>query len=75
MAKDSLFSILSRAPWWLSIAIAAALFAGIRLFLPDIAAFFAALPFLVIAGYTGWRQLRAPSVTAAADMLAKLRTM
>lgn len=75
MRKDSLFSILSRAPWWLSIVIAAILFAGMRLFLPDIAAFFAALPFLVIAVYAGWRQLRAPSAANAADMLAKLGTM
>jgi len=75
MAKDSLFSILSRAPWWMSVLIAAALFAGIRLFLPDIAAFFAALPFLVIACYAGWRQMRAPSTADATDMLAKLRTM
>jgi restriction system protein len=75
MAKDSLFSILSRAPWWLSIVIGAAIFAGIRLFLPDIAAFFAALPFLVIACYAGWRQMRAPSITDASDMLAKLRTL
>ena len=75
MRKDSLFSILSRAPWWMSVGIAAALFAGIRLFLPDIAAFFAALPFLVIACYAGWRQMRAPSANDATDMLGRLRTM
>ena len=75
MQKDTLFSTLSRAPWWASVAIGAALFAGIRLFLPDIAAFFAALPFWVIAVYAGWRQVRAPSATDAADMLARLRTM
>ena len=75
MAKDSLFSILSRAPWWMSVVIAAVLFAGMRLILPDIAAFFAALPFLAIAGYAGWRQLRAPSVTNTAEMLARLRAM
>ena len=75
MAKDSLFSILSRAPWWMSVVIAAVLFAGMRVFLPDIAAFFAALPFLVIAGYAGWRQLRAPSVTNTVEMLARLRAM
>lgn len=75
MRKDSLFAILSRAPWWMSVVIAAALFAGIRLFLPDIAAFFAALPFLVIAAYAGWRQFRAPSAADATDMLARLRAM
>ncbi len=75
MAKESLFSILSRSPWWLSVMIAAVMFALVRLFLPDIAAFFAALPFLAIAGYAGWRQLRAPSVTNVAEMLGRLRAM
>jgi len=75
MPKESLFSILSRSPWWLSVMIAAVMFALVRLFLPDIAAFFAALPFLAIAGYAGWRQLRAPSVTNVAEILGRLRAM
>jgi restriction system protein len=75
MSKDSLFSMLARAPWWMSVVIAAALFAAVRLFLPDIAAFFAAIPFLAIAGYAGWRQFRAPSATSIDDVLGKLRAM
>ena len=75
MAKETLFSILSRAPWWVSVAAAAAMFAVVRLFLPDIAALFAALPFLAIAGYAGWRQLRAPGVTSVTEILGKLRVM
>ena len=75
MPKESLFSILSRSPWWLSVLIAAVMFAGVRLFLPDIAAFFATLPFLAIAGYALWRQLRTPSVTNAAEILGRLRAM
>mgnify|MGYP001570922782 FL=1 len=75
MAKESLFSILSRSPWWLSVLIAAVMFAGVRLFLPDIAAFFATLPFLGIGGYALWRQLRAPSVTNVAEILGRLRAM
>jgi len=75
MAKESLFSILLRSPWWLSLLIAAAMFALVRLFLPDIAAFFAAVPFLAIAGYALWRQLRAPSVTNVAEILGKVRAM
>jgi restriction system protein len=73
--KDSLFSILSRAPWWISVAAAAAMFATVRLFLPDIAGVAAALPFLGIAGYAGWRQLRAPGATNVAGMLDKIRGM
>lgn len=75
MPKKTLFSILSRSPWWLSVVIAAAMFAVVRLFLPDIAAVAAALPFLAIAGYAGWRQLHAPSVTNVAEALGKLRAM
>ena len=75
MRKDSLFSILSRAPWWVSLVIAAAMFAAIRLILPDIAALFAALPFLVIACYAGWRQTRTPGATRVARAIATLRAM
>jgi restriction system protein len=75
MRKDSLFSILSRAPWWMSLVIAAVVFAAIRLVLPDIAAFFAALPFLVIACYAGWRQTRTPNADRVARAVATLRAM
>ena len=73
--KDTLFSVLSRLPWWISVAAAGALFATVRIFLPDIAAVAAALPFLGIAGYAGWRQLRAPSVTNVTEILGKVRGM
>ena len=75
MAKQSLFAILSRSPWWLSIAVAAALFAAVRLFFPDFIALSVALPFVAIGGYAGWRQLRAPSTTKIADILSALRAM
>lgn len=75
MPKETLFSVLSRSPWWLSVMIAAVLFAGTRLLLPDIAAFFAALPFLALAGYAGWRQSRAPSAANVEETLGKLRAM
>jgi len=75
MPKETLFSVLSRSPWWLSVIIAAVLFAGTRLLLPDIAALFAALPFLALAGYAGWRQSRAPSVANVEETLGKLRAM
>jgi restriction system protein len=75
MAKQSLFAILSRSPWWLSVAVAAALFASVRLFFPDFIALSVALPFVAVGGYAGWRQLRAPSTTKIADMLGALRAM
>ena len=73
--KDSLFAILARAPWWISVAVGAALFATTRLVLPDIAAVAAALPFLGIACYSGWRQLHAPGATNVEETLGKLRGM
>lgn len=74
-SERSLFAILSRAPWWLSVLIAAALFMAVRQFMPDYAAVAATLPFLGIAGYAGWRQSRALSPEHAGEALAALRAM
>lgn len=75
MNKNSLFAILSRSPWWVSFLIAAGLFMAIRQFLPDYAAAFSTLPFLAIAGYAGWRQVRTPSADSIAATLEELRAM
>lgn len=75
VAKQSLFAILSRSPWWLSILVAGALFAATRLLVPDYIALAVAFPFVAVGGYAGWRQLRAPSTTKIADMLGVLRAM
>lgn len=75
MARNSLFAILLRSPWWISIVIAAGIFAVARLALPEIYAFFVPLPFMVIGGYAAWRQLRAPSAARVADTLEALRAM
>lgn len=75
MAKENLFSILARSPWWVSVLIAGGLFALVGLFLPAFAAVFAALPFLGIAGYAAWRQIGVPGAASVADTLATLRAM
>ena len=75
MAKRSLFAILSRSPWWLSVLIAAAVFMVVRQFMPDYAALASTLPFLGIAGYAGWRQSRLLSPERAAEALAAMRAM
>jgi restriction system protein len=75
MAKRSLFAILSRSPWWLSVLIAAAVFMAVRQFMPDYAALAATLPFLGIAGYAGWRQSRVPNSERVVEVLAALRAM
>jgi len=78
MAKDSLFAVLLRSPWWISIAIAAGIVAVVRLVLPGVHvayAVFAALPFIVIGAIAGWRQLRQPGTARVAGTLEAVRGM
>ena len=76
MNKNSLFAVLLRSPWWISIAVAAGIFALARMLLPEayaLYAIFAALPFIVIGNYAAWQQLRAPSAERIAATLESLR--
>jgi restriction system protein len=75
MARNSLFAVLLRSPWWTSFLVAAALFAALRMVLPWVYALCGSLPFLLIGGYAGWLQFRAPSATRVAATLAALRAM
>jgi restriction system protein len=78
MNENSIFAVLLRSPWWVSGGIGAALFAGTRLVLPEEFgpyAFFVSLPFSVIAVYTGWQQLRAPSAASIGQRMEALRAM
>ncbi|MGB7542895.1 MAG: restriction endonuclease [Burkholderiales bacterium] len=75
MSENSLFAILLRSQWWTSIALAAGIFAAARLLLPGTYAFFVALPFMVIGGYAGSKQLRAPGAARVSGTLAALRAM
>ncbi len=78
MAENSLFAIMLRKPWWVSALTALGLLAFVRLALPP--AWFlyaapAALPFVVIAAITGWRQLQAPSAARVAAVETAVRAM
>jgi restriction system protein len=64
-----------RAPWWMSILAAVPLFGAVQLFLPPIAALFATFPFLGIAAFAAWRQLRVPGAASVAETLGTLREM
>ena len=75
MAKQTLFNVLKVSPWWMSALVAGAVFLAARLVAPDYVAFFASLPFLVIAAYAAWRQLRTPSEAKVEGALADLRAM
>jgi len=74
MAKRSLFSILSEQPWWVSLLVAMALFAATHLILPP-AAPFVALPFVAIALYFAWQQLRGIAPATVDERLAAVRAM
>ncbi|MCX7891450.1 MAG: restriction endonuclease [Burkholderiales bacterium] len=73
--EKSLFAILARSPWWVSVAIAAGVVLGSRLFLPDAYAVAVGLPFLVVAAVALWRQLRAPSPSRVAGTLEAIGAM
>jgi restriction system protein len=80
MNENSLFAILLRSPWWVSLLVAVATAVASRFVLvsfsmSELYAIFVALPFLVIACVAGWRQLRAPSAEHVAGRLEALRTL
>jgi restriction system protein len=75
MHKNSLFAVLLRSPWWVSALVALAFGALVRLIVPEVYAAFAALPFVVIAAYSAWQQLRRPGAARIARSLEHLRSL
>lgn len=74
-AKESLFEVLKRSPWWLSLAIAIGIAASLQLFFPLVFALFAALPFAIIGVYAGWRQRGVPGEGRTAQILEQARAL
>ena len=69
MARNSLFAILLRSPWWISLLIATALGGLGATLLPDgyrVAGALSGLPFVVIAAVAAGRQWRQPSAARVA---------
>lgn len=78
MAEKSLFAILLRSPWWISLSIAVAIGLVARALLPPEYFLFGAMggfPFLVIAVITAWRQFSAPSTAHVPATLAQIGAM
>ena len=75
MHENSLFAILLRSQWWISVAIGVVIGIVARFFLPDVYAFFVGLPFFAIGAMAGWKQLRAPSASRVAETLESVRGM
>jgi restriction system protein len=69
MSENSLFAVLLRSPWWISLAIAVAVSLVMGALLPAEyrpVGVLSSFPFLVIAGMAGVRQWRQPSATRVA---------
>ena len=78
MAKNSLFAILLRSPWWVSMLIVAVISLLSGALLPaDYVPFgvMGAFPFLGIGMVAAWRQMRAPSPARVAEALLKAGTL
>lgn len=78
MAKNSLFAILLRSAWWISMLVAAALiFVGIAVVAPAYALFpiCGAVPFIIISGISAWRQRNKPSAARVEQTTQALLAM
>jgi restriction system protein len=73
--ENSLFAILLRSPWWMSLTIALGVFVIARLFVPPLYAALVPFPFIAIAGVVIWRELRKPSAARVAKKLEALRAL
>ena len=75
MHENSLFAVLMRQPWWVSLLVAAGVAALLHLFLPIEFAIFGGLPFAVISMVVLWRELRRPSAKRVAQALERARAL
>lgn len=78
MAKNSLFAILLRSPWWISFAVVALFALASGALLPQkyvVFGLMGALPFLVIGVIAALRQFRAPSTKHVEQTLQRAAAM
>ncbi|MDR0378460.1 MAG: restriction endonuclease, partial [Candidatus Accumulibacter sp.] len=78
VSENSLFAILLRSSWWVSIAVAAVLLLLVQLIVPErylMPASSLALPFLIIGAMTGWKQFQLPGASRVAETVEAVRAM
>ena len=78
MNERSLFALLLRSPWWVSLLVAAALVLASRLLLPSdyfIYGASGALPFLGLAAIALYKQLNRPGAARVEAVLTAVQTM
>lgn len=69
MPRNSLFAVLLRAPWWVSLLIAAVLSLVLAALLPEdyrVVGALSTFPFVVIGALAAWRQAQLPSAAEVA---------
>jgi restriction system protein len=74
MARETLFSILLRQPWWVTLLVALAVFGAAQAIFPPVAPFMA-VPFAGLAAYIAVRQWTGTSAVDPDERLAALRAM
>ncbi|HXD41602.1 MAG TPA: restriction endonuclease [Ramlibacter sp.] len=78
MAPNSLFAVLLRSPWWISIGICLLFVAAAYAWLPAeyrLAGALGAAPFAVIGVIAAWQQARLPSAKRSEELLAAVSAM
>lgn len=78
MAKNSLFAILLRSPWWISFTVVIVFaLASAALLPPQYVVFglMGAIPFFVIGCIAAWRQMQAPSARTVEHTLERAAAM
>lgn len=78
MAKNSLFAVLLRSPWWISFALVLVVGLATKALLPPqyvVFGLMGAIPFLVIGLIAAYRQLRAPSAQRVEQTLQRAAAM
>ncbi len=78
ISQNSLFAILLRSPWWISIGLVALFALGSAALLPRHYVPFGvmgAFPFLIIGIMAAWRQWRAPSPKLTEETLQRVSVM
>ena len=78
MARNSLFAVLLRSPWWISILLAALVGAVMFALLPreyKVAGAVGGFPFFVIGLIALWQQMRLPSARRSEEILRAVTKM
>ncbi len=74
MSQKTLFSVLLGQPWWISAGVGVGIFGIAQLAFPPVAPF-VALPFVAIALYVGYRQLRTVPPGKVGERLKAVREL